>query len=207
MMLQVLQAISQICGWLYLIVWSLSVYPQTILNYRLKSVAGFSLDFGIMNVCGYLLYSVYVVSGFIYPRLGTGHIYMVDLLFPTHSFIIAAAALAQVWIYERGTQTGFSLKIILLLVFQFMVVLLIFTFEVAFGWKIPIIINTLLMTGYMKTITTFFKYCPQVYLNFTRRSTEGLSMHFVLFDLSGGVFAIIQQMIGKNTSMLNKVNY
>ena len=87
-------------------------------------------------------------------------------------YIIAAAAVAQVWIYERGTLTEFSLKIILVLAFQFMVVLLIFTFEVTFIWKIPIIINKLFMTGYMRTITTFFKYCHQVYLNFTRKSTK-----------------------------------
>lgn len=51
--------ISSIVGWLYFTAWSLSFYPQIIVNYRRKSVVGLSFDFVALNIVGYLLYGVF----------------------------------------------------------------------------------------------------------------------------------------------------
>ena len=52
------QTTSKTIGWLYFFAWSLSFYPQAILNYNTKSVAGFTLEFATMNPCGFFFYSL-----------------------------------------------------------------------------------------------------------------------------------------------------
>jgi hypothetical protein len=37
----------------YFCAWSISFYPQAILNYRRKSVVGLSLDFQLLNLLGF----------------------------------------------------------------------------------------------------------------------------------------------------------
>jgi cystinosin len=173
-----------------------------LLNYQLESVAGFSIDFGLLNTSGFLFYSIYVIGGILYPGLGTGEIYIVDLLFPTHCFLIAAATLAQWWIYERGVQKTFKPGVVLVVFLQWVIVFMVFWTQIMLkswlGLSLPNSLNLLMITGYMKTTITFFKYWPQVYLNFIRKSTKGLSMPYIFLDLSGGAFSLLQQGIGKS---------
>ena len=100
--------ISSIVGWVYFAAWSLSFYPQAILNYKMKSVAAFSLDFALLNTAGFFFYFMYSVGGFIYPHLGTGVIQMNDLVFAGHAFMMSSLMLAQTFIYPRGEQGGFK---------------------------------------------------------------------------------------------------
>lgn len=197
MILQVLQVCSTVSGWLYVASWGISAYPQPLLNYRLQSVAGYSMDFGILNLSGYLLYSIYTVGGFIYPFMGTGEVYIVDLLFPTHLYFLWSLWLAQWWMYERGPQKTFSKYAILIALVMWVTAFIVFFIEMRAGGNIPTIINTFMVVGYLKTIVTFVKYWPQVYLNFYRKTTKGLSMTYIFCDLAGGVFSLIQQIIGK----------
>lgn len=112
MFVEILKVISFVSGWAYVILWGLSCYPQVLLNYKLKSVAGFSLDYGIMHMSGFLIYSLYCFGGFVFPYMGTGNVYLVDLFFPTHCFLVSAANLSQVWIYDRGSQKGFDKRVL-----------------------------------------------------------------------------------------------
>ena len=47
------------CRWLYFCLWSVSFYPQILLNQRRRSVRGLNLDFVLLNVVGFALYSCY----------------------------------------------------------------------------------------------------------------------------------------------------
>ena len=47
------------------------------------------------------------------------------------------------------------------------------------------------MGGYCKALITFVKYCPQVYLNFKRKSTVGWNIYNILLDLTGGTFSLL----------------
>jgi cystinosin len=96
---------SYATGWVYFVAWSLSFYPQVILNYNHKSVAGFSIDFAILNVSGFLFYSMYSIGGFIYPHLGTGVVHQNDMFFALHAFVTSSILLTQVHIYHRGNQS------------------------------------------------------------------------------------------------------
>ena len=43
---------SMILGWTYFLAWSVSFYPQAVLNWERRSVVGLSLDFTALNVVG-----------------------------------------------------------------------------------------------------------------------------------------------------------
>ena len=55
--------------------------------------------------------------------------------------------------------------------------------------------DTLLVMGYAKAAITFVKYCPQVYLNYKRKSTVGWSLANVLLDFTGGSLSLLQSAI------------
>lgn len=98
--------LSQICGIIYSMSWNISFYPQLIENYRLKSVAGFSLEYALLNPSGYMFYSIYTSTGFIDDNLGTGHVDWQDLFFACHGMALATSHLVQCFIYSRGTKSN-----------------------------------------------------------------------------------------------------
>jgi uncharacterized protein with PQ loop repeat len=59
----------------------------------------------------------------------------------------------------------------------------------------PADFNCFRVAGYNKAIITFLKYIPQVYLNYTRKSTVGWSVTNIMFDFTGGSLSIVQQVI------------
>lgn len=54
------QYISSIIGYTYFLCWSISFYPQVLLNQHRKNTTGLSPDFSILNVVGFTCYSIYV---------------------------------------------------------------------------------------------------------------------------------------------------
>ena len=153
-------------GWIYLISWTVSFYPQAILNWQKKSVAGFSIEFAILNVWGFFFYSLYSVGGYIYSHLGTGVVDLNDLLFAVHAYLISSIHLSQVFIYDRGNQTTFAIWVVLLLIVEWIVIFALFMLEGVIGvtW-LPNSANTFRMAGYWKALITLLKYWPQVSLS------------------------------------------
>lgn len=47
-----LEFLSYMFGWIYTTCWSLSFYPQPIMNMRRKSTAGSVIDFPFINTLG-----------------------------------------------------------------------------------------------------------------------------------------------------------
>mmetsp|Transcript_7835 Transcript_7835/g.8968 ORF Transcript_7835/g.8968 Transcript_7835/m.8968 type:complete len:294 (+) Transcript_7835:1-882(+) len=201
-----LEITSLAFGWIYFIAWSISFYPQGILNWQKKSVAGFSIEFAILNVSGFFFYALYSVGGYFYQFLGTGDVQLNDLVFALHAFFISSAHLTQVFIYDRGEQHKFKSWTIYLLVILWTIVLTIFGLEGLAGIHIPFNFNAFRMSGYGKAIITLVKFCPQVYLNYKRKSTVGWSIFNIMCDFTGGVFSILQEFIdyvhkGKTTGL------
>lgn len=46
--------LSGLFGWVYTLCWSLSFYPQPLLNFRRKSTSGTTVDFPLINCLGML---------------------------------------------------------------------------------------------------------------------------------------------------------
>lgn len=49
--------------------------------------------------------------------------------------------------------------------------------------------------GTIKVVISFVKYIPQVYLNWSRKSTEGWSLENVMLDLMGGTLTFLQILL------------
>lgn len=113
--------VSSIIGWLYFVAWSVSFYPQTILNYTRKSVVGLNLDFTILNFVGHSLYLIYNASMYWSTYIeeeylkrysfGLNPVKLNDVFFSIHATILTIVTLAQCFYYEVGAHIQY-LKII-----------------------------------------------------------------------------------------------
>jgi cystinosin len=57
-----LEFLSAFFGVIYFVAWSVSFYPQSMLNFRRKSTSGTTVDFPLINCLGMLSVHNYCVS-------------------------------------------------------------------------------------------------------------------------------------------------
>ncbi len=50
---------SEVVGWIYFAAWSVSFYPQIYINFKRRSVVGYSFDYVSLNIVGFIMYSVF----------------------------------------------------------------------------------------------------------------------------------------------------
>ncbi|XP_006922260.2 cystinosin isoform X1 [Pteropus alecto] len=194
----VISIINQVIGWIYFAAWSISFYPQVITNWSRKSVVGLSFDFVILNLMGFMAYSVFNIGLFWVPHVeeqfflkypnGVNPVESNDVFFSLHAVALTLVVLVQCFLYERGNQRvswpaiGF---LVLLLLFA-LVIMIMATVGVT-TW-----LQFLFCFSYIKLAVTLVKYFPQAYMNFYYKSTEGWSIGNVLLDFTGGCFSLLQ---------------
>jgi cystinosin len=181
---------------------------KVILNYQRKSVVGFHFDFLYLNVLGYVAYSTYNTvlysSGLAQIEYCQKHgppnpVHTNDVFFALHGLALSLVQAGQCFYYFRGQQyitlfaVGFGIPLWLWMEAS------VFTW-VGGGIDLLTMINWI---SYAKLIVTFLKYCPQVFFNYQRQSTEGWSIHNILLDLTGGVLSLLQGVL----DWLNSGNY
>ncbi len=116
------QYTSSIIGYIYFLCWSVSFYPQIILNYQRRNTTGLSVDFSVLNVVGFGCYSVYV--GFLFwsktvrdqyqHRFHNHHddgdkdagedavaVQSNDVAFALHAFLLSLIQVGQIVYYQR----------------------------------------------------------------------------------------------------------
>nr|XP_010341956.1 cystinosin isoform X2 [Saimiri boliviensis boliviensis] len=102
--------INQVIGWIYFVAWSISFYPQVVMNWRRKSVVGLSFDFVALNLTGFVAYSVfnisllwvpYVKEQFLlkYPN-GVNPVNSNDVFFSLHAVVLTLIIIVQCCLYE-----------------------------------------------------------------------------------------------------------
>lgn len=197
-------AFSRLLGWTYFLAWSVSFYPQAILNFQRKSVEGLSLDFLCLNVYGFLCYSIFNVAFFSskeiqrqYAERNGGNENLVrvnDVFFALHALILSSTTLSQTYFYKRSPRQkvahwakGFIVVSLLVVIIQIAVIR---SSTANFDW-----IDLLYLLSYIKLIISFLKYLPQAYLNWKRKSTVGWSIHNILLDFTGGSLSILQLVL------------
>ena len=74
---------------------------------------------------------------------------------------------------------------------EIFVIGLVFLIESS-GVVMPTYTGTVFMCGYALTLINVVKYVPQFYLNYKRKSTVGLSTKYVVLDMVGSVFSLMQ---------------
>uniref|UniRef100_H3CNW2 Cystinosin, lysosomal cystine transporter n=1 Tax=Tetraodon nigroviridis TaxID=99883 RepID=H3CNW2_TETNG len=196
-----LDVLSQVLGWIYFLLWSLSFYPQAWENWRRKSVVGLNFDFLALNLTGFVAYSVFNVALFWVPAVqeeflqrnpkGINPVSSNDVFFSLHAVLLCLVYLCQAAIYKRGGQKVSWTAVSLLLVgWTFALVTLVLAGTGHITW-----LDFLYYCSYIKLAVTLIKYVPQAFMNYRRQSTEGWSVGGVLMDFSGGLFSILQMFL------------
>ncbi|KAG8159119.1 hypothetical protein KVR01_010780 [Diaporthe batatas] len=212
------EVLSGLFGWVYTLCWSLSFYPQPLLNLKRKSTSGTTVDFPLINCLGFLSYLVSNLAFYYSPVVREqyaarhdGHTPAVafnDIVFAAHALLLSLITTSQYifpgpWGFSpsagnrpsrfiTGTALGCAAGVLA-------VVVLIGGSESPSGsdraatswcW-----LDAVYAVGYVKLWITLIKYTPQVVANFRNKSTVGWSIWQILLDFSGGVLSIAQLVI------------
>ncbi|XP_055318367.1 cystinosin homolog isoform X2 [Sitodiplosis mosellana] len=198
--------ISSVIGWLYFVAWSVSFYPQIIINYKRKSVVGLNFDFLSLNIVGFMLYGVFNIGLYSIPEVqkeyarriprGLNPVQLNDIFFACHATFATLITIAQCFVYERADQRVSTVGRSLLALFTACGIISVglAIFEVI-HW-----LDFLYICSYIKLSITLIKYVPQAYMNYQRKSTIGWSIGNVLLDFTGGMLSMMQMI-------LNAYNY
>ncbi|CAF0837298.1 unnamed protein product [Didymodactylos carnosus] len=181
-----LNVFIQIIGWMYFLAWSISFYPQIILNFKRKSVIGLNFDFLTLNILGHFCYSVFNVTLYsssavqseyyhAHPH-GVIPVLLNDVVFACHAVFACLVTIFQCLFFERGKQrVSYTTRIIIKRKFQTLTLLYFYS--------------------YVKLLITLLKYWPQAWFNYRRKSTEGWSIGNILLDFTGGALSLLQMFM------------
>ncbi|KAL9239081.1 hypothetical protein vseg_013433 [Gypsophila vaccaria] len=207
-----LEVLSQVLGWTAFVAWSISFYPQVIMNFRRKSVVGLNFDFIVLNLTKHSSYLIYnVVLFFSKPvqaqyrhKFGSHQMIPVaanDVTFSIHAVLLTAFTLFQIFIYERKNQrfSKISLGIVSVVWFSAAICVFVAIHNHSWLWLISVF-NTIQVT------MTVIKYIPQAVMNFRLKSTDGFSIGNILVDLMGGL-TNYGQMVVQSVDQKSWVNF
>mmetsp|Transcript_1026 Transcript_1026/g.1659 ORF Transcript_1026/g.1659 Transcript_1026/m.1659 type:complete len:300 (-) Transcript_1026:127-1026(-) len=201
------KSVSWVNGWLYTTAWSISFYPQLILNYNRRSTEGLSYNFVWLNFLGFSCLTIYD-CGFYFSTELRRILDLVernDVVFAVHATVVTGITLFQMYCFgytcSPGRLVWYSVRIFIGL--ALLVIIAYFIAVVANGfveWEdhgrnVFTFGSWLYFISYIKILITLIKYMPQVYLNYKRQSTKGWSLHNVLLDFTGGTLSFIQLFI------------
>jgi len=207
------ETLSAILGWSYFLCWSLSFYPQVVLNYQRKSIAGMSLDYQLFNILGYTCYSIYTGSLLFNDSIrkeydnnfGPNLVSVNDFFFALHGLVLTVITLFQCSIFDRGGQTFAKTTVLLVsltVTISALYALLIIILSTN-GVSVQLY-NDLSLTSWLcwiywlslvKLGVTLCKYVPQAVMNCKSKSTVGWSIHNVLLDFTGGFLSVAQLLL------------
>lgn len=167
----------------------------------LHSVTGLSIDYIIASVIGFFCYAVFAVCMYTvepirqqYRDIHHGEDNLVainDVIFAVNAFFVTSVMLVQIGLYRKPNEKPSKLGVTTsALIVGFMGVGLGLTLGKVWGWLFYIY-----MLSYIKLGMTVVKYIPQVYLNYTRKSTVGWNVYNVILDFIGGIFSTVQLVL------------
>lgn len=212
-----LSVLSVLFGWVYTLCWSLSFYPQPLLNFRRRSTSGTTIDFPIINCVGFLAYLVSNLAFYCSPVVRAqyaarnhGHspaVALNDIAFAAHALLLSLLTTTQ-YLFPRawgfapspgtrpsrfilGTMAGCAAGV-------GVVVLLIAAASSGSAvdpGKDWCWLDAVYAVGYVKLWITLIKFTPQVAANYRNKSTVGWSIWQILLDFAGGVLSIAQLVI------------
>ena len=208
-----LELLSAVFGWIYTLCWSLSFYPQLLLNLRRRSTAGTTVDFPFINVLGFAAYFASNVAFYYSPLIQAQYaarnhglrptVQFNDIAFALHAALISSITLSQyllrpVWGFEptHGTRPsrfilGASAGCVLGVVVTWFIAIGDGE-DAATDWCE---LDVIYAVGYVKLLVTLIKFAPQLLINFRNKSTKGWSISQITLDFTGGVLSATQQCI------------
>ncbi|CAL0323038.1 unnamed protein product [Lupinus luteus] len=191
----------EVLGWVAFVSWSISFYPQVILNFRRKSVVGLNFDFVILNLTKHSCYLIYNCSLYFSSVIQKqykdkyGHKEMIpvapnDVAFSCHAVLLTAISLFQIAIYDRGNQKVSKIAFAIVIVAWLTAAVCFFVTLHNHHW-----LWLLNIFSGIQVCMTIIKYIPQAVMNFMRKSTSGWSIGNILLDFSGGIANYLQMVM------------
>jgi cystinosin len=209
---------SNLIGWMYFSAWSVSFWPQVIMIAQRKHVSGLSFDYLALNLVGFSCYSSYNLALYgsatvraqyavahpntvEHPNSASPAVELNDVFFGLHAIFATLVSIAQCCIYPRDPLQRISrgggvwLAVLITSVIAYALAVALGpnggsaadTGAGARGW-----LAFFTFVSYVKLAISLTKYAPQVYLNYTSKSTVGWSIHNVMLDFAGGSLSVIQ---------------
>ncbi|XP_027351733.1 cystinosin homolog isoform X2 [Abrus precatorius] len=170
-------------GWFAFVSWSVSFYPQVILNFRRKSSA---------------------IQKQYFDKYGYEEMIPVaanDVAFSIHAVLLTAITLFQIAIYERGSQKVSKISVGIVSVAWLTAAVCFFVALSNHSW-----LWLLSIFNSIQVVMTIVKYIPQAIMNFVRKSTDGFSIGNILLDFSGGI-ANYGQMVVQSIDQNSWINF
>ncbi|PSR94339.1 PQ loop repeat-domain-containing protein [Coniella lustricola] len=213
-----LNVLSALFGWVYTLSWSLSFYPQPILNWRRKSTSGTTIDFPFINTLGFLAYLISNAAFYYSPVVraqyaarNNGHhpaVAFNDIAFAAHALLLSLITASQyffprLWRFAATPGTRISRFIlgtaIGCVLGVFVVILRVQPDSDSTRSVDPqrdwVWLDVVYAVGYVKLWVTLIKFTPQILANFRNKSTAGWSISQILLDFVGGTLSIAQLLI------------
>lgn len=204
--------------------WSLSFYPQPILNYRRRSTAGFNPDFPSSNTLGFVCYTLTTALQLWSPTIRSQYaarhplspvptVRVNDFVFALHAAVLCVITWSQFWPRlwgwpetpasdcDRDKEVQRMSRTFQGLLTGCHVSVLLVTIAIlstpTHGYS-PLDwcwLDLLTALGTIKLLITIVKYTPQVYTNYKLQSTRGWAIDTILLDFTGGVLSLGQLLI------------
>lgn len=105
----------------------LELYVEVVTLYWIR-VEGYSLNYLVMNISGYIFYGIYSTLGYFFSFKGAGTVVIADLIFVYHALLMCLVLSVQALIYPLGKNRVSKLTIMFLIgLWIFNLVLIFFT--------------------------------------------------------------------------------
>ena len=193
------QILSNIVGYTYFLAWSASFYPQIFLNYQRQTTRGLSVDFCVLNVLGYICYTIYTTNFYwneaviraYKDRIPAGDnnendmedgtdavsgrsitVQGNDVAFAIHAILMASITLSQIGLYDTFVVRPPSRRVNFVLVATITFVIFYLISTKLIQGQVDVL-DFLYLLGAIKVGVTIGKYVPQALLNRSRKSTVG----------------------------------
>ena len=199
----VVRLLSETAGWTYFVCWSVSFWPQVVLNLRRRDVDGLSVDFLVLNVCGFAAYAAFNVLLFFPTEVRSAYeehhgsppaVHANDVLFAVHALVMTIVSLFQSYLYDSGD--GWFHRRVWPATLAFCAVggiAVVVAVAAPCGVGGPLVLLDVLSA--IKVATSMVKYAPQLAENHARSSTTGFSFSQVVLDATGSVLSVLQLLL------------
>ncbi|KAK4508284.1 hypothetical protein PRZ48_002022 [Zasmidium cellare] len=208
--------ISWLLGWIYFLAWTISFFPQAILNIQRKTTQGLLPDFPLLNCYGFSCYTLstalFLFSPQIREQYAARHtvspeptVRINDLAFGAIGLTMSVVNYSMFWPrlwrwqhtpgvrrHVNSITMGLIWGSLIALLTTIIIVVSKGKADDARGWAWIDVVYTM---EYIKLVMTVFKYIPQVVANFRRKSTIGWSITQQLLDFTGGIGSLLQLVI------------
>lgn len=189
--------------------WTISFYPQVVLNYKRKCTIGLASDMLVYDLIGYIALSIYSVEMYYdegvrraYRNNHNGNnpaVQINDVFFAVHALFLTIFPLCQMAWYDGKKQLPSKLCLVnvgLTITGIIGYLIAVLAMDASNGYFTYY--YWIYVLGFVKLTVTVLKYIPQILLNYHRQSTEGWNIIQIILDLMGGLFSALQLVLDAN---------